>query len=147
MQIKCHFYDILLLCIRIENNQHLFSFVSYVPHLITCNCTKIQPQPNIFREFHSSLMCCTFCACAKGRFSIKSAVLWFGLSQSLSIPKSNGLSLFDFLIWTCCLDCQLIWFMAKVTGVRGRRCLLYLEHLIVLSAGLNSHFNIKKSEN
>ena len=95
-QIKCHFYDILLLCIRIENNQHLLSFVSYVPHLITCNCTKIQPQPNIFIEFRSSLMCCTFCACAKGRFSIKSAVLWFGLSQSLPIPNSNGLSLFDF---------------------------------------------------
>ena len=89
-------YDILLLCIRIENNQHLFSFVSCVPHLITCNCTKIQPQSNIFIEFHSSLMCCTFCACAKGRFSIKSAVLWFGLSQSLPIPNSNGLSLFDF---------------------------------------------------
>ena len=25
---KCHFYDILLLCIKIENNLHLFSFVS-----------------------------------------------------------------------------------------------------------------------
>ena len=96
MQIKCHFYDILLLCIRTENNQHLFSFVSYVPHLIICNCTKIQPQPNIFMEFRSSLMCCTVCAFAKGRFSIKSAVLWFGLSQSLLMPNSNGLSLFDF---------------------------------------------------
>ena len=88
MQIKCHFYDILLLCIRIENNQHLFSFVSYVPHFITCSCTKIQPQPNIFMEFRSSLMCCTISACAKGQFSIKSAVLWFGLSQSLLIPNS-----------------------------------------------------------
>ena len=96
MQIKCHFYDILLLCIRIENNQHLFSFVSYVPHPMTCNCTKIQPQPIIFMEFCSSLMCCTICACAKGRFSIKSAVLWFGPSQSLLIPDSNGLLLFDF---------------------------------------------------
>ena len=29
-------------------------------------------------------------------------------SRSLLIPNSNGLSLFDFLIWTCRLDCQLI---------------------------------------
>ena len=29
-------------------------------------------------------------------------------SHSLLIPNSNGLSLFDFLIWTCRLDCQLI---------------------------------------
>ena len=87
-KLSAIFYDILLLCIRIENNQHLFSFVSYVPHLITCSCTKIQPQPNIFMEFRSSLMCCTICACAKSRFSIKSAVLWFGLSQSLLIPNS-----------------------------------------------------------
>ena len=36
--------------------------------------------------------------------------------------------------------------MAKVTGARGRRCLLYLEHLIVLSAGLNSHFDIKSEK-
>ena len=29
-------------------------------------------------------------------------------THSLLIPNSNGLSLFDFLIWTCRLDCQLI---------------------------------------
>ena len=108
MQIKCHFYDILLLCIRIENNQHLFSFVSYVPHLITCNCTKIQPQPNIFIEFHSSLMCCTFCARAKGRFPSKAQFYGLVSPSPFRYLFQEDCHFLIFLIWTCCLDCQLI---------------------------------------
>ena len=43
--------------------------------------------------------------------------------------------------------------MAEVTNIvheaqaPGRRCLLYLKHLILLSAGLTSHFCLKWSEN
>ena len=86
LPLLCHFYDILLLCIRIENNQHLFSFVLYVPHLITCNCTKIQPLSNIFIEFRSSLnVLHILCMCKRMIFLQKrSFVVW-----SVSVPSDT----------------------------------------------------------
>ena len=40
-------------------------------HLISFNCTEVRPQSAFIIGFHSSLMFCLFCACAKGRFSTK----------------------------------------------------------------------------
>ena len=54
-------------------------------HLITFNCTKVRPQSDFFRGFHSSLMFCTFCACTKGQFLIKTQ--FYDLIRFISIDS------------------------------------------------------------
>ena len=59
-------------------------------HLITFNCTKLLPQFYCFIGFHSSLMFCAFCKCAKGEFSIKMHyyyVAHFMSIDSMFVPK------------------------------------------------------------
>ena len=53
--------------------------------LLTFNCTEVQPQSDFFIGFNSSLMFCTFCACAKGRFSIKAQ--FYDLLRFISIDS------------------------------------------------------------
>ena len=54
-------------------------------HLITFNCTEVPPQSDFFIGFHSSLMFYTFCACAKGQFSIKTQ--FYDLVRLISIDS------------------------------------------------------------
>ena len=66
-------------------------------------------------------------------------------THSLLIPNSNGLPFFDFfnLDLSLGLSTHLTYGWSDKCRARGRWCLLYLEHMIVLSAGLTSHFSIK----
>ena len=69
---KCHKNGTLFICITKEEGTQIFRFDLYLPHLLTCNYTKIRPRTTRhFIGFHSSLMCCTYCASAKDKFSIK----------------------------------------------------------------------------
>ena len=62
-----------------------FSLDSYMSHLITFNCTKVRPLSDFFTGFHSSLMFCIFCACAKDQFLIKTQ--FYDLVRFISIDS------------------------------------------------------------
>ena len=85
---------ILLICIRKGSNYYFFSFDLYMSHLITVQ--KFELSPILYR-FHSSLMFCTSCACAKGRFLVKTQfydLVHFISIDSMFVPnlEPTGLS-------------------------------------------------------
>ena len=89
---KCHKNGILLICITKEEGTQIFLFDLYLPHLLTCNYTKIRPQLDFVIGFHSSLMCCACCASAKDQFSIKMhfyEFVCFMFIASMFVPNSE----------------------------------------------------------